>query len=379
MVSIRVNQERSSPPKSILSMCAHKTKRHVLLSSLCLVLLAIALPSWSAEVPIIDESVELSAQVTSAELAAQRAQFEQAIADIERQGGAYDQRLVESLLGAGRYSLEQEQFSEAAIFLERALSVSRISGGLLNTDQPQILRLLVEALRGAGEWSNADDKAHLALYLQKRLLDPESEDYARAVVEYGEWKLAAVNNSAIRLNDFEELIGLEVLHAELLSDNSDESQSANGSDSLLALQQKQWSGKTRAELLNQIALTRYNLVRVRANAMRDGQLRFAEPQYVYQTVCRVITMRDGSQSQVCSRERVVNPNYWEQQSQRANMRYRVQSDIREFSDALAAMRILEQDEPALILDNGATLTAQIEQLNSVQSELEDSMRVMRFW
>lgn len=360
-------------------MCAHKSKRHVLLRSLCLVLLAIALPSWAAEMPSIDENVELSAQLASAELAEQRAQFEQAIVDIERQGGAYDQRLVESLMGAGRFSLEQGQFGEAAIFFERALSVSRISGGLLNADQPQILRLLVEALRGAGEWSNADDKAHLALYLQKRLLDPESEDYARAVVEYGEWKLAAVNNSALRLNDFEELIGLEVLYAELLGENSDDSQPANGSDSLLALQQKQWSGKTRAELLNQIALTRYNLVRVRANAMRDGRLRFSEPQYVYQTVCRVLTMQDGSRSQVCSRERVINPNYWEQQSQRANMRYRVQSDIREFADALAAMRILEQDEPSLVLDNGVTLTAQIEQLGSLQAELEKSTNFMRFW
>jgi tetratricopeptide (TPR) repeat protein len=360
-------------------MCTYKTKCKVLQRLLCLALLVIALPNWAAEVSDADENVELSARLTSIELADQRAQFERAIVDIERQGGAYDQRLVESLMGAGRFSLEQGQYSEAANLFERALSVSRISGGLLNAEQPQILTLLVEALIGAGDWSNADDKAHLALYLQKRLLDHNSENYALAVVEYGEWKLAAVNNSAIKLNDFEELLGLEVLHAELLSDYPDVSQTLKGSAPLLALQAKQWSPKTRAELLNQIALMRYSFVRVLTNAMRGGRLRFSEPQYVYQNVCRVVTMGDGSRSQVCSRERVINPSYWEQQSERANLRYRMQSDIREFSDALAALRIVEHEESTLNLDNGLTLAEQIDQLGSMQTELEKSINFIRFW
>ena len=315
---------------------------------------------------------------TAAEIERQESLFAESIKAIETDWGPYDGRLVEALLGAGRYSLEIGRYDEAAERFARALSVSRVANGLLNPEQIQILELLVESLSGAGDWKEADDRVHLAFYLQGKLLDRRSEQYAQAVIDFGQWKLAGIYNADFRLNDNRELMGLEEIYSDLLRTDEDSRRNLSNKNALASVQQSEWGDQTKLDLLDQIALTHYSIVRVNLNSLPSSLL-FPEAPYVYQMVCSTVTNSDGTQSRICGQQRVRNPAFSNQQNERWRFRQELVQRGREFNTVIDAMSAMASNDPSLRMSNGALVSERVEEMKAMNAQLESSMSSLRGW
>lgn len=315
---------------------------------------------------------------TAAEIERQESLFAESIKAIETDWGPYDGRLVEALLGAGRYSLEIGRYDEAAERFARALSVSRVANGLLNPEQIQILELLVESLSGAGDWKEADDRVHLAFYLQGKLLDRRSEQYARAVIDFAQWKLDGIYNADFRLNDNRELMALEEIYSDLLRTDEDSRRNLSNKNTLVSVQKSEWSAQAKLDLLDQIALTHYTIVRVNLNSP-PSHLLFPESPYTYQMVCSTVTNSDGTQSRICGQQRVRNPAFTNQQNERWRFKQELVQRSREFNEVVDAMAEMAGTEPDITLVKGVQISARVEELRALHSQLESSMSSLRGW
>ncbi|MDX1491475.1 MAG: hypothetical protein R3332_09315 [Pseudohongiellaceae bacterium] len=300
-----------------------------------------------------------------------------AIADIESQNGPYDPQLVELLESAGRLALENENFEQAAQLFERALNVSRISAGLQSAEQLRVLPPLVESLSGAGDWEAADDRMQLRMHLQRRLLDVESEEFARAVVDFTQWKLDAIDNPEISLRELAELSELQQLQDLILESLLPEEGRHSYRSAIDALYGASYSDSTKADLLHQLALSRVQEIESRIKAV-NSQTLFTEPQYVYRTVCQNQATADGELVRVCYEQPVENPRFLEQQNIIRNATHVIERAERQYAYTLDALRELQTVAPETQMSDGSAIADTITELLELEQELKRSLRSSRF-
>lgn len=308
----------------------------------------------------------------SREISAALEQFENSIATLEGEQGPFDPTLIEVLVDFARYQSELGQHSAAADLYERALNITRISHGLRSPDQVIVLQGLIDAHMAAGNWALADDRAHLAFYLQKRLHAPDSPEYVAALLQYGQFKQQVfggnqLSRSALAsIRDIEELQGL---YSDVLG-MSGRTVEETG-ETLRTLDVRE-----RFELLHARAVTEFQLAQFAMHSVPLGLDRPVE-RYISEFVCRDVVGQNGQVAQQCGTVRRENPAYRDWEMQRQMYSDRIRYAVSSLDESVRAAQTVLEENPSLLLGENAVSAARMQDLQAMQQRAERDYRRSR--
>lgn len=120
------------------------------------------------------------------------AAYEQAIRALEAEGGPYEYRLAQELLGLGSTLQQLGEHQRALEIFERANHVNRINQGLFNLEQSSIIEKEIESYLALGDLTAANDRQEYLFYVQKKALG-EGADLLPALTALAEWNIFAFN------------------------------------------------------------------------------------------------------------------------------------------------------------------------------------------
>lgn len=327
-------------------------------------------PSAAAEnnVPAVDEQ-------TALEISQQLTRFEENLAALEGEAGPYDISLIEALLDMGRYYTQISQHQAAAEVFERALNITRISDSLLSPQQLPVLEELIEAHKAAGDWQLADDREHLAYYLNTRLHANGTQAYADAAVALGEWKMQALrgnllgNSTPGNIREVENL--REIYRLALVSPVDREMPEHSFPEQDLS--EPAMSTQTRFVLLYGKALTEYNLAEYSLRTLPMHMQRPVE-RYISEYVCTDVVGANGQVSRSCATVRRENPQYREMEMQRDLYRNRIKSAMVALEGSLDEMHALLATEPALQAPDGIPAQQRVDELITLHNTVNRAFR-----
>lgn len=119
------------------------------------------------------------------------AAYEQAVAEYEGRGGAFDAALDEELLSLGSLLQQQGDHARAQQVFERALHVNRVNDGLFNMGQVPIIERIIDNHLARGDLLAADEQQEYLLYVQRKNYEGSGVDLLPALTRYAEWNLFA--------------------------------------------------------------------------------------------------------------------------------------------------------------------------------------------
>ena len=318
--------------------------------------------------PVMDEQ-------TALEISQQLTRFEENLATLESEAGPYDVSLIEALLDMGRYYTQISQHQSAAGVFERALNITRISDGLLSPLQLPVLEELIEAHKAAGAWQLADDREHLAYYLNTRLHAPGTQAYADAAVALGEWKMLALRGNLLgnsALGNIREVESLrEIYRVALVSPVGSEMPEQDLSAQNLS--EPAMSKQTRFALLYGKALTEYNLAEYSLRTLPMQMQRPVE-RYISEYVCTDVVGANGQVSRSCATVRRENPLYREMEMQRDFYRNRIKSAMVALEDSVDEMHALLATEPDLQAPDGIPAQQRLDELTTLYGTVNRAFR-----
>ena len=132
-----------------------------------------------------DADTEISA-ATAGQDSAVRA-FQDAIAQLESEGGAYAAGIPEQVLGLAQLLQQAGRHLEAADWLKRGVHVARISGGLYSREQIPLLRAQIESLLALEEYAAVDERQRYLYRVERQALG-QGLASANALIRQGEWQ-----------------------------------------------------------------------------------------------------------------------------------------------------------------------------------------------
>ena len=144
------------------------------------------------------------------------ADYQQQVAELERQGGPYADALAETLAGLGRYHRSNGDLLEAQRLYRRALHVARVNDGLYSERQIPILQELLQGYRMAGDLQTLDDRYNYYFLLYGNGQAPYTDVRLGASLAYLRWQREAVR---LEIDDdySRRLLALYQLNEELLA------------------------------------------------------------------------------------------------------------------------------------------------------------------
>lgn len=318
--------------------------------------------------PVVDEQ-------TALDISQQLTRFEENLATLESAAGPYDVSLIEALLDMGRYYMQISQHQSAAEVFERALNITRISDGLLSPQQLPVLEKLIEAHKAAGAWQLADDREHLAYYLNSRLHAPGTQAYADAAVALGEWKMLALRGNLLgnsALGNIREVENLrEIYRLALVSPVGSEMPKQNLP--VQNLSEPAMSKQTLFALLYGKALTEYNLAEYSLRTLPMQMQRPVE-RYISEYVCTDVVGGNGQVSRSCATVRRENPLYREMEMQRDFYRNRIKSAMVALEDSVDEMHALLATDPALQAPDGIPAQQRLDELTTLHRTVNRAFR-----
>mgnify|MGYP001627118116 CR=1 FL=1 len=350
--------------------------RESLLQRLCLpVLLAITLVCVSAQAAAQDPSAtdEAVAQASDdqneaeAMAAAAREQeqqmlrqtaatLENQLASLGNDNGLYDLSLAEIQTDLGRVYSDLGEHDKAVELLTQALHLVRLNSGLYDPQQIRVLEELIEALAANADWEKVDNYQHLVFSLQKRTYEPDSPEFADAVLAMGNWQLASGQlgrsqsfQALGQISDLRDLYASQLEYARAREDLG-----------------RQWSF-IYATAMADIALARQYL---RSDM---GEMMIPVQRYVNQTVCRNVPNGSGGYNRVCWQETVANPDYYYQvASQRRTQLERARMSL---TSARRELQEILDSNPEFASANADSTRTGLENLNRALSELQRDSRM----
>lgn len=123
--------------------------------------------------------------------------FEQEIARIEMEQGAWGVGLSEQLAGLGESYQQRGRHREAIEIFDRAIHVSRINNGLYDLNQVPLVENLVESLIARGEWEQVHDRNSYLYWLHKRNYGEQDPRMLPVIDKLGRW---FINDYALNVN-----------------------------------------------------------------------------------------------------------------------------------------------------------------------------------
>jgi len=345
-----------------------------------------AMQAQSEELSVSDTAEDDDAPEPDPEAAAQRARelsaalqrFEAALVALESERGPYDMGLIEVLNDYAALHIELGQHAQAAQLRERALAITRISHGLHSPQQIAILPSLIDAYMAAGNWELADDRAHLAFYLQKRLHPADSPEYISALLAYGRFKQQVFGGNRLSRSALASIRDIEALQA-LYSDALATPRlpaSAEGPLATPAPLPRTLDAAERFELLHARAVTEFQLAQF---AMHDVPLGLNRPveRYISDFVCRDVVGPTGQVVQQCGTVRRENPAWREWEMQRQMHGDRIRSAVNALDDSVRQAQAVLEATPALSEGEQASAPIRLQELLAMQQRTQRDYRRSR--
>ena len=120
-------------------------------------------------------------------------QYNSAVADIERDGGAWDSGLAEELASLGRLQQQQGDHSAAIETLDRAIHVNRINSGLNNLEQVPLVERLIQSHMALGNWEQVDTYTNYLFHVQQKAYGFDDPRFIPAIERLATWNFQAFN------------------------------------------------------------------------------------------------------------------------------------------------------------------------------------------
>ncbi len=112
--------------------------------------------------------------------------YEQALEELEYEGGAWSQDVAQELETLGGLLLQQGEYEQAVTVFDRAVHINRVNHGLFSPQQVPLVQRVVEGHVALGQWKEADEQQQYAFYVQTKAygandprMIPVFEDMAR--------------------------------------------------------------------------------------------------------------------------------------------------------------------------------------------------------
>lgn len=121
------------------------------------------------------------------------ARYEESIRVLEREGGAYEGRLGQELLGLGTLYQRLGDHTKALEVFERAWHVSRVNNGLFSLDQAPIVQKIIESRLASGDLAAADQQQEYLFFIQQRAHGAGSPELLPALAALADWNIGAFN------------------------------------------------------------------------------------------------------------------------------------------------------------------------------------------
>lgn len=265
---------------------------------------------------------------------ADKAKYEQAIAELEQQAAqnVYSDELAQSYLGLGTTLVTLSQFEEASIAFDKALQTIRINNGLNSLQQIPVLEELASVNEVQGKWDDVDNTTHLLFHIARKNYPVGNERRVDALDRLRNWKFKkALEVNLEGLNDdIPDLVQIYETELRLLNSVEDY-QGKNFHKAKLRLGEA--SSKLHlAQLILKNPLSEYGPTMRTSTTTRQ---------------CFMVRLRNGGVGQFCEIVEVPNmDNYMDTQNSRDMLVERNLSGIR---DALRETYLLLQtnEEPEL--------------------------------
>jgi len=94
--------------------------------------------------------------------------YEQALEELEYEGGAWSQEVAQELETLGTLLQEQGQYEQAIKVFDRAVHINRVNHGLFSPQQVPLVERVVDGHVALGQWRDADQQQQYAFYIQTR-------------------------------------------------------------------------------------------------------------------------------------------------------------------------------------------------------------------
>jgi TonB family protein len=140
-----------------------------------------------------------TAQLRNGDLPGAEANYQAAIALLEKREGFLSARLVNPLVGLGEAYIRSEQYPLATQAYERALRVNHVNEGFYNLDQLRIRDGLTEGYLGLQDLEKANFHQEAQVYVQQRKLGRGNPELVGPLTKLGRWYDRSSQTEAARL------------------------------------------------------------------------------------------------------------------------------------------------------------------------------------
>jgi tetratricopeptide (TPR) repeat protein len=123
--------------------------------------------------------------------------YEARIRDLEIEGGAYAEDLIQELLSLGTIYQSLGEHEQALEFLNKALHINRVNLGLFNLDQEHIIEELIESHIALSDLQAADLQQEYLFYLKRKAFGGTSVELLPALTRYAEWNIFAFDSRLV--------------------------------------------------------------------------------------------------------------------------------------------------------------------------------------
>ncbi len=163
--------------------------------AICLVLCAGASGAEPADAAAGKEPAPTA---TAPELLSIAEQYEQQIARLESEYGAYDARLGEQLLSQERVYQQLKDHTRALEALKRAHHIKRVNDGLQNLGQVPILQNITESNIALRDWDAVDQNFDQLLWIYRRNYADGDPELLKIYDQVGRWKIQAYRDGLLK-------------------------------------------------------------------------------------------------------------------------------------------------------------------------------------
>ena len=119
--------------------------------------------------------------------------YESALEQIELDGGAWNQALIEELATLGVLQQQQGNHAEAIEIFDRAIHVNRINSGLHTLEQIANIERMIDSYLALGDWAQADTYFDYLFYIQQRAYGPNDPRMIPVLDRLATWNIQAFN------------------------------------------------------------------------------------------------------------------------------------------------------------------------------------------
>ena len=149
--------------------------------------------SFEEEASRADSLAEMMAAESEAAIARLEAigNYNAVIADLEGDGGAWNDGLVEELTSLGTLLQQQGSHEEAIKVFDRAIHINRINLGLHTVEQVSAIESKIQSYLALDQWQDADLTFEYLYYIQRRAYGTRDPRLIPVLNSIAEWNLRA--------------------------------------------------------------------------------------------------------------------------------------------------------------------------------------------